>query len=185
MTSPDRYRTRRAPALTAGRILAALLVVLAPVLALAPGAQEFSVQEGILIAKPAVALVTARLGGWTNARLPIEAKSALPSVALELYKHLTLGDLERRHFAKGVAVFREGDDPRGEAFIVHSGTVEVCRRENGALRVLSTLGEGQLVGEMALFRRGTRTADVVAASDVDCWSSSRSGSSGSSATAPR
>lgn len=114
-----------------------------------------------------VRLLKGGLGGWTNARLPVEAKSALPSVALELYKHLTVGDLERRHFAKGMVVFREGDDPRGEAFIVHSGTVEVCRRENGALRVLSTLGEGQLVGEMALFRKGTRTADVVAASDVD------------------
>jgi hypothetical protein len=114
-----------------------------------------------------VRLLKGGLGGWTNARLPIEAKSALPSIALELYKHLTLGDLERRHFARGVVVFREGDEPRGEAFIVHSGTVEVCRRENGALRVLSTLGEGQLVGEMALFRKGTRTADVVTASDVD------------------
>ena len=114
-----------------------------------------------------VRLLKGGLGGWTNARLPIEAKSALPSIGLELYKHLTLGDLEKRHFARGALVWEEGDDPRGEAFIVHSGTVEVCRRENGAVRVLATLGVGQLVGEMALFRKGKRTADVVAASEVD------------------
>ena len=114
-----------------------------------------------------VRILKGGLGGWTNARLPVEAKSHLPSIGLELHKNLTLGDMEKRHFDRGEAICREGDDPHGEAYVVHSGTVEVRRRENGSFRVLTKLGEGELVGEMALFRKGKRSADLVAATDVD------------------
>lgn len=114
-----------------------------------------------------VRILKGGLGGWINARLPVEAKSALPSIGIELYKNLTLGDMEKRHFGKGEVVCEEGADAHGEAFIVHSGTVEVRRRENGGFRVVTRLGDGELVGEMALFRKGKRTADVVAATDVD------------------
>ena len=31
----------------------------------------------------------------------MEAKSSLPSIGIELYKNLTLGDMEKRHFNKG------------------------------------------------------------------------------------
>jgi len=55
------------------------------------------------------------LGGWTNARLPVEGKSALPSIGLELYKNLSLGDVERRRFRPGEVIFKEGDDPHDEA----------------------------------------------------------------------
>lgn len=114
-----------------------------------------------------VRILKGGLGGWTNARLPMEAKSSLPSIGIELYKNLTLGDMEKRHFNKGEVICEEGDDPRGEAYIVHSGTVEIRRRENGSHRVLTKLGEGQLVGEMALFRKDRRSADIVATTDVD------------------
>jgi CRP-like cAMP-binding protein len=97
----------------------------------------------------------------------MEAKSSLPSIGIELYKNLTLGDMEKRHFNKGEVICQEGDDPRGEAYIVHSGTVEIRRRDNGTHRVLTKLSEGQLVGEMALFRRDRRSADIVATTDVD------------------
>ncbi len=114
-----------------------------------------------------VRILKGGLGGWTNARLPMEAKSALPSIGVELYKNLTLGDMEKRHFNKGETICLEGDDPQGEAFIVHAGTVEIRRRDNGSHRVLTKLGEGELVGQMALFRKGKRSADIVAATDVD------------------
>jgi S1-C subfamily serine protease/rhodanese-related sulfurtransferase len=114
-----------------------------------------------------VRLLKGGLGGWTNAKLPMEAKSSLPSIGIELYKNLTLGDLEKRHFNSGEIICHEGDDPHGEAYLVHAGTVEIRRRENGAHRVLVKLGEGQLIGEMALFRRERRSADMVAATDVD------------------
>ncbi len=107
------------------------------------------------------------LGGWTNARLPVEAKSSLPSIGLEIYKNLTLGDVERRKFNPGEVIFREGDDPRGEAYVIHAGAVEIRRRLDGAERTLNRLGEGQLFGEMALFRKGARSASAVATSDTE------------------
>jgi rhodanese-related sulfurtransferase len=112
-----------------------------------------------------VRILKGGLGGWTNARLPVEAKSALPSIGLEIYKTLTLGDVERRRFSAGDVIFKEGDDPRGEAYLIHAGTLEIRRTFEGAPKVLSRLGEGELLGEMALFRKGSRSADAVAASD--------------------
>jgi rhodanese-related sulfurtransferase len=107
------------------------------------------------------------LGGWTNARLPVEAKSALPSIGLEIYKNLTLGDLERRKFEPNELLMREGDDAHGEAFVIHTGTVEVRKKLNGAERTLAKFGEGELIGEWALFRKAPRSADVVATSPTE------------------
>jgi S1-C subfamily serine protease/rhodanese-related sulfurtransferase len=115
-----------------------------------------------------VRILKGGLGGWTNARLPVEAKSALPSVGLELYKNLSLGDIERRHFKPGDYIFKEGDDPHDEAFVIHSGTVEIRRNLNGAERVVNRIGEGEPLGEMALFRGvARRSAAAVAADDVE------------------
>jgi rhodanese-related sulfurtransferase len=115
-----------------------------------------------------VRILKGGLGGWTNARLPVEAKSALPSIGLELYKNLTLGDMERRKFKPGEIIFEEGADPHGEAYVVHAGVVEIRRRFDGTERVLATYGEGQLLGDMALFRTSaSRSASAVAQSDVE------------------
>jgi len=115
-----------------------------------------------------VRILKGGLGGWTNARLPVEAKSALPSVGLELYKNLSLGDIERRRFKPGDYIFKEGDDPRDEAYVIHSGTVEIRRNFNGAERVVNRIGEGEPLGEMALFRGvARRSAAAVAADDVE------------------
>src|SRR2546426_109513 len=114
-----------------------------------------------------VRILKGGLGGWTNARLPVEAKSSLPSIGLEIYKNLSLGDIERRRFRAGEVIFREGDDPRGEAYVIHAGTVEIKRRLDGAERTLNRLGEGQLFGHMALFRKGPRSASAIAGSDTD------------------
>jgi rhodanese-related sulfurtransferase len=108
------------------------------------------------------------LGGWTNARLPVEAKSSLPSIGLELYKNLSLGDVERRTFKAGERIFHEGGNPHGEAYVIHSGRVEVRRRFEGGERVVATLGDGELLGDMALFRTSaSRSAAAVAQSDVE------------------
>lgn len=114
-----------------------------------------------------VRILKGGLGGWTNARLPVEAKSSLPSIGLEIYKNLTLGDVERRKFKAGDVVFKEGDEARGEAYVVHAGMVEIRKRFDGNERVLGALGEGELLGEMALFRRAPRSASAVATSDVE------------------
>ena len=107
------------------------------------------------------------LGGWTNARLPVEAKSSLPSIGLEIYKNLTLGDVERRKFAPNETIVREGDDPKGEAFVIHSGTVEIRRKFDGIEKTLAKLGEGELIGEWGLFRNAPRSADMVATSSTE------------------
>ena len=114
-----------------------------------------------------VRILKGGLGGWTNARLPVESKSSLPSIGLEIYKNLTLGDLERRRFKAGEAIMKEGADAGGEAFVIHSGVVEIRRMFDGEHRLLSTMGEGELLGDMALFRNAPRSADAIARSDVE------------------
>ncbi|MGH7325703.1 MAG: cyclic nucleotide-binding domain-containing protein [Candidatus Rokuibacteriota bacterium] len=114
-----------------------------------------------------VRILKGGLGGWTNARLPVEGKSALPSIGLELYKNLTLGDIERRRVKAGEVIFHEGDDPRGEAYVIHSGSVEIRRRFDGTERVINTVSEGLPLGEMGLFRGGPRSASAVARTDVE------------------
>jgi rhodanese-related sulfurtransferase len=114
-----------------------------------------------------VRILKGGLGGWTNARLPVESKSYLPSIGLEIYKNLTLGDLERRKFKSGDLIFKEGSDPHGEAYVVHAGTVSIRRSFEGAEKTLSTLGEGELFGDLGLFRDAPRSADAVAGSDVE------------------
>jgi S1-C subfamily serine protease/rhodanese-related sulfurtransferase len=114
-----------------------------------------------------VRILKGGLGGWTNARLPVEAKSSLPSIGLEIYKNLSLGDIERRRFRAGEVIFREGDDPRGEAYVIHTGAVEIRRSFDGTERVLNRLGEGELLGDLALFRKGARSASAVATSETE------------------
>ncbi|MGH6689850.1 MAG: cyclic nucleotide-binding domain-containing protein [Gammaproteobacteria bacterium] len=113
-----------------------------------------------------VRILKGGLGGWTNARLPVEAKSHLPAVGLEIYKNLTLGDVERRRFAAGEFICHEGDVGQ-EAYVVHSGAIDVKRRINGTDKVLARYGEGELVGQLALFRKAPRSADMVAATDTE------------------
>ena len=107
------------------------------------------------------------LGGWTNARLPVETKTHLPAVGLEIYKNLTLGDLERRRFAAGETIFNEGDEAQGEAYLIHAGTIDIRKRIDGTERLLSRMGEGQLLGQLALFRRAPRSTGAIAATDVE------------------
>jgi S1-C subfamily serine protease/rhodanese-related sulfurtransferase len=114
-----------------------------------------------------VRILKGGLGGWTNARLPVESKSSLPSIGLEIYKNLTLGDLERRKFKAGETIMKEGGDANGEAFVIHSGLVEVRRMFDGEHKLLSTMGEGELLGDMALFRNAPRSADAIAQTDVE------------------
>lgn len=114
-----------------------------------------------------VRILKGGIGGWTNARLPVEAKSHLPSIGLEIYKSLTVGDVERRAFRAGETIVKQGDDPRGEAYVVHAGAVEIRKRIGDTDRILGRLGEGELLGEMALFRKAPRSASAVAATDVE------------------
>lgn len=66
-----------------------------------------------------------------------------------------------RDFKAGDVIFRQGD-PADELFVVKSGKVEI-RLGN---RVLDTLDERSIFGEMALIDRSPRSATAVAATDV-------------------
>jgi CRP-like cAMP-binding protein len=66
-----------------------------------------------------------------------------------------------RSFKAGEIIFREGD-PAEELFVVKTGTVEI-RLGN---RLLDTLPERSIFGEMALIDHGPRSATAVAATDA-------------------
>jgi CRP/FNR family transcriptional regulator, cyclic AMP receptor protein len=66
-----------------------------------------------------------------------------------------------REYKAGDVIFREGD-PAQELFVVKSGTVEI-RLGN---RVLDTLSERSIFGEMALIDASARSASAVAATDA-------------------
>jgi len=71
-----------------------------------------------------------------------------------------------RRFTSGQTIFQEGDDAHGEAFLVQAGRVAIKKRVGGAERTLRVLGEGELLGEISLFRAGPRSATAMAEGEV-------------------
>jgi CRP/FNR family transcriptional regulator, cyclic AMP receptor protein len=66
-----------------------------------------------------------------------------------------------RSYKAGDIIFKEGD-PAEELFVVKTGSVEIRLGD----RVLDTLPERSIFGEMALIDRGPRSATAVAATDA-------------------
>ena len=71
-----------------------------------------------------------------------------------------------RAYRPGEVIFREGDAPNGEAYLVHEGKVEIRKRIDGEERTLRRLAKGDLLGEVALFRGGPHYATAVATDEV-------------------
>ena len=82
--------------------------------------------------------------------------------------HETIADAAKVHFySKGEAILRHGS--AGDSmFVVHGGTVSIRLPDDvsGEVREVAKLGSGSVFGEMALLTGETRTADVVALTDV-------------------
>jgi CRP-like cAMP-binding protein len=78
-----------------------------------------------------------------------------------------LAGASMRHiFAPGEIVIRAGD--KGSSmFIVNSGRVQVQVNYNGRPRNVAVLKEGDFFGEMALFKRDPRTANVIAVEETE------------------
>ncbi len=64
---------------------------------------------------------------------------------------------KRLHLTPGEIVFREGDPPTS-AYLVESGEIEILTVKEGVPMVLSVLGPGDLLGEMAVIDDAPRTA---------------------------
>jgi len=77
-----------------------------------------------------------------------------------------IGEVPTRTFQPGDVIFREGDDAKGEAFMVHMGRVEFRMRIGGEERLVNTLAKGELFGHIALFRNAPRSATAIAAEAV-------------------
>jgi CRP/FNR family transcriptional regulator len=77
-----------------------------------------------------------------------------------------IGDIPTRTFKSGEVIFREGDDAKGEAFLVHLGSVEIRKVVGGVDQLLNTLAKGSLLGDFALFRNAPRSATAIAADNV-------------------
>lgn len=78
----------------------------------------------------------------------------------------------RVEFEAGTEIFREGEDADA-AFLVLEGKVEVRKQTPGGDKVVATLGNGDAVGEMALFGATTRTAHAVAVEPTKAYRLSR------------
>jgi diguanylate cyclase len=68
------------------------------------------------------------------------------------------------HVAAGTLIFSEGDAPT-TAFLVETGQVEISTFQNGEQLLLSHLGPGDLLGEMAVIDDAPRTATAIALTD--------------------
>jgi CRP/FNR family transcriptional regulator len=77
-----------------------------------------------------------------------------------------IGEVPTKTFQPGEVIFREGDDAKGEAFMVHVGRVEIRKQIGGEERLLRTMTKGELIGHIALFRNAPRSATAVAADAV-------------------
>lgn len=71
-----------------------------------------------------------------------------------------------RAFRSGEIIFREGDPPRDEAYMIHIGRVEVRKQVGDEERVLRVLAKGELLGELGLFGKSPRSATAVALEPV-------------------
>jgi CRP-like cAMP-binding protein len=84
----------------------------------------------------------------------------MPST-LDDFKLLLGPDVPSRFFAAGDVIFQEGEQGE-EFFVIRRGEIEI-RSGN---RLLETLGENEIFGEMALIDSAPRSADAVAKTDA-------------------
>jgi CRP-like cAMP-binding protein len=77
------------------------------------------------------------------------------------------GDLLRRFardFPRGTVLFREGD-PGAEMYVVQRGKVAISARVGAVEKVLSTLGQGEFLGEMSILNHAPRSATATCVED--------------------
>jgi len=77
------------------------------------------------------------------------------------------------HYPVGAFLCHQGE-PAAHLFVITKGEVAVVApARGGAEQVLSIMGPGELLGELALLNNGRRTASARATSETDAWAISR------------
>ena len=66
-----------------------------------------------------------------------------------------IGEVPTRVFGPGEVIFREGDDPKGEAFMVCTGRVEIRTQISGEDRLLRVLRHRGVAGRARVVRQRT------------------------------
>lgn len=78
----------------------------------------------------------------------------------------------RKVFEPGALIFSEGDE--GDyVYFIHRGQVELSTTASGTNRIITTLADGDVLGEMALVDKKPRTATAVALTRVELLASHR------------
>lgn len=76
---------------------------------------------------------------------------------------------QKRHFGGGLQIFREGD-PGDGLYVISRGAVQIVHIVGGEIRhVFSTLGSGEIFGEMAVIEESPRSATALAAPEVELY----------------
>lgn len=75
--------------------------------------------------------------------------------------------LERRTFKPGQIIFAQ-ESVGDEAFIIEYGEVEIARGDGRAELIVGMIGEGELLGEMALVDSEPRSATARARTKTGC-----------------
>lgn len=73
---------------------------------------------------------------------------------------------EAKIFSPNEPIVRKGQEGKS-MFVVHRGSVKIQIIENGVPKVVNTLHEGEIFGEMGLFTGEPRSANVVAAEETE------------------
>ncbi len=74
--------------------------------------------------------------------------------------------VEAKVFSAGEKIVRRGQEGKS-MFVIHRGSVKVQINEDGVIKVLRTLSEGDFFGEMGLFTGEPRTATVVSNEETE------------------
>jgi predicted RND superfamily exporter protein len=105
-------------------------------------------------------LLTVKLGRDPTRTIPLFA-GLRPSQARVV---VLMGKVRR--FAPGETIIRQGE-PSDAMHMIIDGTAEVWLRDGAVRRRIAEHHRGDVIGEMGLVRRGRRSADVVAADEVE------------------
>jgi len=80
--------------------------------------------------------------------------------------HQIAENVEAKIFSTGEKIVRRGQEGNS-MFIIHRGAVKVQINEDGKIKVLRSLSEGEFFGEMGLFTGEPRTATVIATEETE------------------